>query len=140
MKFTITADGGARGNPGPAGSGAVVKDEHQKIVAEISRFLGHTTNNVAEYTALVAAFEALSTKLGPEQSREAIVNVFMDSKLIIEQMKGKWKVKHPNMKPLHARASTLAKNFKTVTFAHIPREENGEADALANEAMDRGSN
>jgi probable phosphoglycerate mutase len=117
----------------------VVRDEHHKLVAEISKFIGHATNNIAEYTALVAAFEALIKKLGTD-AREATVAVMMDSKLVIEQMNGKWKVKHPNMKPLHAQASALARSFKAVTFAHIPREENGEADALANEAMDRGSN
>jgi ribonuclease HI len=138
MVFTIHADGGSRGNPGPSGAGAVVKDTSGKIVAEISEFLGHATNNIAEYTALVSAFEALIAQL-EKKSKSSEVKVFMDSKLVIEQMKGAWKVKHPNMKPLQARAAALAKSFKSVSFAHIPREENGEADALANEAMDRGA-
>lgn len=137
MKFTIYADGGSRGNPGPSGAGAVVKDASGKIVAEISEFLGHATNNIAEYTALVSAFEALIAQL-QEKSKEAEMQVFMDSKLVIEQMKGVWKVKHPNMKPLQARAASAAAAFKSVSFAHIPREENGEADALANQAMDNG--
>lgn len=137
MKYRIEADGGARGNPGPAGSGAVVRDAQGKVVAEVSEFIGHTTNNVAEYTALVRALEALAKMLGASAS-EASVAVYMDSKLVIEQMKGKWKVKHPNMKPLHAQADTLARKFASVSFSHIPREENGAADALANAAMDRG--
>jgi probable phosphoglycerate mutase len=138
MKFTIQADGGARGNPGPAGSGAVVRDERGQTVGEVSEFLGHATNNVAEYTALVAALELLSAQLGTA-TRDAQVAVEMDSKLVIEQMKGVWKVKHPNMKPLHARAAMLCRQFGSVSFAHIPREKNGVADALANAAMDRGT-
>lgn len=138
MTYTIHADGGARGNPGPAGSGAVVRDAKGKVVAEISAFLGHTTNNVAEYTALIAALEALTAKLGAK-AKDARVEVYMDSKLVIEQMKGAWKVKHPNMKPLALRARDLAAVFGAVSFTHIPREENSDADALANEAMDRGA-
>ncbi|HET9641344.1 MAG TPA: reverse transcriptase-like protein [Candidatus Paceibacterota bacterium] len=138
MRYTINADGGARGNPGPAGAGAVVKDERGRIVASISEFLGHATNNVAEYTALVSAFDALLAEL-QDAAKHADVAVFMDSKLVIEQMKGAWKVRHPNMKPLQARAAESARAFKSVSFMHIPRERNAEADALANEAMDRGS-
>lgn len=137
MRFTIHADGGARGNPGPAGSGAVVHNEKNELVAEVSEFLGHTTNNVAEYTALISAFDSLLSLYG-EKCKDADVEVYMDSMLVIEQMKGKWKVKHPNMKPLSARAKELARSFKSVTYTHIPREENGDADTLANEAMDRG--
>ena len=137
MRFTIHADGGARGNPGPAGAGAVVRDEAGKTVASISEFLGHATNNVAEYTALISAFDALLAEL-QENAHSANVDVFMDSKLVIEQMKGAWKVKHTNMKPLQARAASLARQFGSVSFTHIPREKNGDADALANEAMDRG--
>ncbi len=138
MIFTIHADGGARGNPGPAGSGAVVKDADGNVVIEVSEFLGHATNNVAEYTAVLRALEQLAAMLGT-RTKEARINIYMDSKLVVEQMKGAWKVKHPNMKPLHARATELTRAFASVTFAHVPREENGEADALANAAMDRGS-
>jgi ribonuclease HI len=136
--YLIQGDGGARGNPGPAGAGAVVKDAHGKVVGEVSEFLGHTTNNVAEYTALVRAFELLLKKLGVG-AKDASVAVEMDSKLVIEQMKGSWKVKHPNMKPLARLAGELASQFKSVSFAHIPREKNGHADQLANDAMDRGT-
>jgi len=139
MRFTIQADGGARGNPGPAGSGAVVRDESGKTVGEVAEFLGHTTNNVAEYTALVRALELLSSLLGPDAVKETHVAVEMDSKLVIEQMKGAWKIKHPNMKPLAARAAELCRQFASVSFTHIPREKNGAADALANKAMDRGT-
>ena len=137
MKFLIQADGGSRGNPGPAGSGAVVWDEKKEVVGEVALFLGHTTNNVAEYTALIGAFELIDAEYGAK-AKDAEVYVEMDSKLVIEQMKGAWKVKHPNMKPLHRRASELASQFKQVRFTHIPREKNGYADRLANDAMDRG--
>jgi ribonuclease HI len=138
MRFTIQADGGARGNPGPAGSGAVVRDETGEVVGEVSEFLGHATNNVAEYTALIAAFELLCAQL-EEKAAEADIAVEMDSKLVIEQMKGAWKVKHPNMKPLQRRAASLASGFHSVSFMHIPREKNTYADRLANRAMDRGT-
>lgn len=137
MKFLIQADGGARGNPGPAGAGAVVKDADGKVIGEVAEFLGHATNNVAEYTALVSAFALLLGELGGG-AKDARVAVEMDSKLVIEQMKGAWKVKHPNMKPLQARAAEFARQFHSVSFTHIPREKNGHADRLANEAMDRG--
>ena len=140
MQFTIHADGGARGNPGPSGAGAVIRDERGEIVGTVSKFLGHQTNNFAEYEAVISAFEVLE-KLVPEgklKSTEVVVK--MDSMLVVRQMQGEWKVKHPNMKPQHARLRALEKEFGTVSFAHIYREENGDADALANEAMDRGSN
>ncbi|HEX7651350.1 MAG TPA: reverse transcriptase-like protein [Candidatus Paceibacterota bacterium] len=139
MKFLIQADGGARGNPGPAGSGAVVRDASGKTLIEVAHFLGHATNNVAEYTALVLALEGLAAMLGPDEVKETQVAVEMDSKLVIEQMKGAWKIKHPNMKPLAARAAELCRQFASVSFTHIPRERNGAADALANLAMDRGA-
>lgn len=139
MKFLIQADGGARGNPGPAGSGAVVRDASGKTLIEVAHFLGHATNNVAEYTALVLALEGLAAMLGPDEVKETQVAVEMDSKLVVEQMKGAWKIKHPNMKPLAARAAELCRQFASVSFTHIPRERNGAADALANLAMDRGA-
>jgi ribonuclease HI len=140
MQFTIFADGGARGNPGPSGAGAVVRDEKGKTVGTVSKFLGHQTNNFAEYEAVISAFEILE-KLVPQAKRKgAEVVVKMDSMLVVKQMMGEWKVKHPNMKPQHARLRALEEKFGKVSFAHIYREENGDADALANEAMDRGAN
>jgi ribonuclease HI len=139
MRFTIHADGGARGNPGPSGAGAVVRDERGNTVASVSKFLGHQTNNFAEYEAVILAFQEIQ-KLVPESTRrETDVAVNMDSMLVVKQMQGEWKVKHPNMKPQHARLRTLEEQFRTVSFAHVYREENKDADALANEAMDRGA-
>lgn len=138
MQFTIQADGGARGNPGPAGAGAVVRNATGEIVLEVSEFLGHATNNIAEYTAIMAALEGLAAQLGSD-TKNAMVKVEMDSKLVVEQMKGNYKIKHPNLKPLAARVLSLVDMFKAVSFTHIPREKNKAADALANRAMDRGA-
>lgn len=144
MEFTIFADGGSRGNPGPAGAGAIVRDENGKIVAEISEFLGNTTNNVAEYTGILSALETLLSLLegesekGKEKASEAMVIVKMDSMLVVKQMKGEYKIKHPNLTPLAARVKELTKHFKSVSFSHVYREYNKEADRLANLAMDRG--
>lgn len=138
MQFTIFADGGSRGNPGPAGSGAVVYDAQGAIVAEVSEFIGQTTNNVAEYTALIRGLEALAEYLD-ERTPSASVVVKMDSELAVKQMRGEYKVKHPNLKPLAEQAHQRTKLFSTVSFVHVPREQNKAADALANAAMDRGA-
>jgi ribonuclease HI len=137
MRFTIHADGGARGNPGPAGSGAIVYDAKRETILEVSEYLGETTNNVAEYTAIIRALAGLADALG-ERSKQAEVLVEMDSQLVVKQMRGEYKVKHPNMKPLAAQVKMLVPRFGSVVFTHIPREENADADALANAAMDRG--
>lgn len=138
MIYTIQADGGARGNPGPAGAGAVIYDEQRNVVGEVSKFLGHATNNVAEYTAILSALELLLSKLGDE-ARTTRVAVEMDSKLVVEQMSGKWRIKHPGLKPLAVRTGELSRSFAAVSYKHIPRALNGAADELANRAMDRGA-
>jgi probable phosphoglycerate mutase len=137
MHFTIFADGGSRGNPGPAGSGAVVRDETGKIVIEVSEFLGNTTNNVAEYTGILRALEKLFEREGAA-AKDAVVTIKMDSMLVVKQMNGEYKIKHPNLQPLAAHVKELSKEFKSVSFAHVYREHNKEADKLANLAMDRG--
>ncbi|OIP97097.1 hypothetical protein AUK40_04020 [Candidatus Wirthbacteria bacterium CG2_30_54_11] len=126
------SDGGARGNPGPAGAGAVVIDQSSKeVLAEISLYLGETTNNQAEYRALIAA-------LGKANELNAqSITCYLDSELIVEQMKGRYKVKNPGLKELYLQAIALV-GLKKVSFRHIPREQNSHADRLANEAMDRG--
>ena len=127
----IEADGGSRGNPGPAGSGAVVIDaDTGEILVEIARFIGVATNNVAEYIGLISALEWIT-----DNRSEASVNVRMDSKLVIEQMSGSWKIKHPDMQQLAIRANQLASKLR-VSYQWIPREQNSRADALANKAMD----
>lgn len=139
MRFTIHADGGARGNPGPSGAGAVVRDEGGSIVASVSKFLGHQTNNFAEYEAVICAFDEL-LKLVPEGKRkDTEVTVKMDSMLVVRQMMGDWKIKHPNIKPQQAKLAERVALFGRVSFQHVYREQNGDADALANLAMDRGA-
>ncbi|MEU0369184.1 bifunctional RNase H/acid phosphatase [Streptomyces sp. NPDC006283] len=132
-EFVVEADGGSRGNPGPAGYGAVVLDPVTgETLAEAAEYIGVATNNVAEYKGLVAGLRAAHA-LDPE----AIVRVRMDSKLVVEQMSGRWKIKHPDMKPLAAEAARVFPRSQ-VTYEWIPRERNKHADRLANEAMDAG--
>ena len=135
MKVVVEADGGSRGNPGPAGYGAVVLDaDGETVLAEVFDGLGTATNNVAEYRGLIAGLEA-AAGLGATE-----VDVRMDSKLVVEQMSGRWKVKHPSMQPLAEQARELIAGFDDVDFEWIPRASNARADALANKAMDGGSN
>jgi len=138
--FTIHADGGARGNPGPAGAGAMIRDELGNSVASVSQFLGKRTNNFAEYEAVILAFETLAKLVPAGKRRSTEVVVKMDSELVVKQMRGEYKVKHPVLKGQYARLASLAATFGRVSFTHVPRAQNSDADALANEAMDRGSN
>jgi probable phosphoglycerate mutase len=131
-KLIIEADGGSRGNPGPAGFGAVVFDALTgEVLAEVAESIGMATNNVAEYRGLIAGLEA-AAGIDPA----ARVEVRMDSKLVVEQMSGRWQIKHPDMKPLARRAKELAAGFTSVSYNWIPRARNSHADRLANEAMD----
>ena len=130
MNCKIWTDGGSRGNPGPCGAGGVIKDFDGVVVAEVSEYLGIQTNNYAEYKAL------LFTLNRAVQLQIKNVIVYSDSKLVVEQMKGKWKVKNENIIPLHREISTIISYFDSIEFVHIPRHFNKEADALANKAMD----
>ncbi|MFJ2156431.1 bifunctional RNase H/acid phosphatase [Streptomyces sp. NPDC087856] len=132
-EFIVEADGGSRGNPGPAGYGSVVIDATTgETLAEAAEYIGVATNNVAEYRGLIAGLRTAHA-LDPAAS----IHVRMDSKLVVEQMSGRWKIKHPDMKPLAAEASTIFPPDR-VTYEWIPREKNKHADRLANEAMDAG--
>ncbi|GGP61486.1 bifunctional RNase H/acid phosphatase [Saccharothrix coeruleofusca] len=131
MKVVVEADGGSRGNPGPAGYGAVVRDAGTgEVLAERFDGVGVATNNVAEYRGLIEGLRA-AAELGARE-----VAVRMDSKLVVEQMSGRWKVKHPAMQPLALEARELARRFDRVGYEWIPREHNKDADRLANRAMD----
>jgi probable phosphoglycerate mutase len=130
LRVAIEADGGSRGNPGPAGYGAVVLSPTGEVLAEAAEAIGRATNNVAEYRGLIAGLDA-ALALGATQ-----VDVRMDSKLVVEQMSGRWQIKHPDMKPLALQAKSLVRQFERVSFSWIPRERNKHADRLANEAMD----
>jgi probable phosphoglycerate mutase len=130
-RLAVEADGGSRGNPGPAGYGAVVRDaDTGEVLAERAASIGRATNNVAEYQGLLAGLRA-ALDLDP-----ASVEVRMDSKLVVEQMSGRWKVRHPDLAPLHAEGVALVRRLPQVRFGWVPRERNAYADRLANEAMD----
>jgi ribonuclease HI len=126
-------DGGARGNPGPAGFGARIEDADGTLVREESGFIGVATNNVAEYRGLIAALRA-AVELGARS-----LEVLADSELIVKQMNGQYRVKNEGLKPLIKEAATLAARLPRFRISHVRREENREADRLANSAMDRGA-
>jgi ribonuclease H / adenosylcobalamin/alpha-ribazole phosphatase len=134
VKVIVEADGGSRGNPGPAGYGAVVLDPQTgAVLAERAESIGSATNNVAEYGGLIAGLSAAAA-LGATE-----VDVRMDSKLVVEQMSGRWQIKHQGLRPLAAQAADLVRRFRTVSFSWIPRAQNKRADALANKAMDEAA-
>jgi probable phosphoglycerate mutase len=137
--YVVRTDGAARGNPGPASLGAVLLDARREDAtdpaarpdASISEYLGVQTNNVAEYTGVVRALE-LATELGARE-----VHLLLDSKLIVEQLEGRWRVKDAKLIPLNDRARELLDGFQRWSARHVPRAQNSAADALANEAIDR---
>ncbi|KUP97036.1 bifunctional RNase H/acid phosphatase [Thermobifida cellulosilytica] len=131
-RLVVEADGGSRGNPGPAGYGALVRDAGTgELLAEVAEPIGEATNNVAEYRGLIAGLEAVAD-IDPAAS----VEVRMDSKLVVEQMSGRWKIKHPALQPLALRAREVAASLGAVSYRWVPRSQNAHADRLANEAMD----
>ena len=131
LKVLVEADGGSRGNPGPAGYGSVVwTADRSTILAESKQAIGRATNNVAEYRGLLAGLEEAAKLKATE------VAVSMDSKLVVEQMTGRWRVKHPDLAELNAQARALASRFEQISYRWIPRAQNSHADRLANEAMD----
>ena len=136
-EIIIYTDGGARGNPGPAGSGAVIYDGKKKV-GEVSKYLGIQTNNFAEYEALILVLEKTIELFGSPVQHS--VSVRMDSELIVKQMNGQYKVKHPVLKEKHTTVKMLImQSFPSISFTHVRREQNKEADQLANDAMDRGT-
>lgn len=131
MKATIYSDGGARGNPGPAGIGAVIYDKNKQEIATISKFLGEATNNQAEYEALIAALKK-AKELNIKE-----LDVFLDSELIVKQVNREYKIKNKDLALLFIKVHNLSLSFDRINFKHVRREENKRADQLANEAMDR---
>ena len=130
MKATLHTDGGARGNPGPAGIGAVLYDGEGREIAHRSQSLDPTTNNVAEYKALIAGLE-LALDQGVTE-----IDVRCDSQLVVSQVSGEWKIKNDRLRSLAAKAERLLYKFARHSLAHVPRESNARADKLANNAMD----
>lgn len=134
MHLVIYTDGGARGNPGPAGSGVVIYEEKgdgEELVEQFGKYIGRQTNNVAEYTALLLAIRR-AREVGATS-----VDFMMDSELIVKQMRREYKVKEPNLAILFTKVWNETINFKKVTFTHIPREKNKAADKMVNKAIDR---
>lgn len=129
-KLILFSDGGARGNPGPAGVGVVIFNENKEQIAEISEYIGETTNNQAEYRAIIAALGKAS-QLGAKD-----LECFLDSELVVKQLNGEYKVKNKDLQPRFLEVKSLLSNFSSVRFSHVRREANKLADALANKAMD----
>jgi ribonuclease HI len=128
-RVIINADGASRHNPGPAAIGATLKDERGRLLASISRRIGRATNNQAEYQALIAALEK-AIGLGARR-----VDIRLDSELVVKQMKGRYRVKNAALRPLYLRVGELLSQFKGFTISSVPREQNAEADRLANKAL-----
>ncbi|MBA7476741.1 MAG: reverse transcriptase-like protein [Dehalococcoidia bacterium] len=128
-RLIIHTDGASRGNPGPAAIGVVIRDEQGRVIAKISEAIGRTTNNRAEYFALIAGLEE-ALRLGAER-----VDLRMDSELIVRQLTGQYRVRNPALKPLFAEAFQLLRKFQSSSIQHIPREHNREADALTRHAL-----
>lgn len=129
-KIKIYTDGGARGNPGPAGCGVVIYDSQNKKIKEINKFIGKATNNQAEYNALILGLQK-AKELKAEE-----VECFLDSQLVVEQLNHNYKIKNPDLGFLFIKVWNLSQFFKKISFFHIPREKNKEADKLVNEAID----
>ncbi len=131
MKLIIYADGGSRGNPGPSATGVVIKDIAGNILASYGEYLGVQTNNFAEYSAIISGLKRAKS-LGATE-----IECILDSKLVVEQLNGKWKVKHPMMQKLFVKAYNELQNFNKVTIRHIMRTGNKEADAEVNKILDK---
>lgn len=131
--YRANIDGGSRGNPGPASYGVVIRDPRGQVVAKLKKYIGRTTNNVAEYYGLIAALDYA------QQHAIRALRIESDSELLVRQMLGQYKVKSPELRPLYERAHKMAQTFDTFKIDHVYREQNAEADALANEALDETS-
>jgi ribonuclease HI len=131
--YRANIDGGSRGNPGPASYGVVIRDPRGQIAAKLKKYIGRSTNNVAEYYGLIAALDYA------QQHGIRALRIESDSELLVRQMRGQYKVKSPELRPLFERAKKMAQTFDSFKIDHVYREKNAEADALANEALDETS-
>ena len=139
-KVTLNTDGGARGNPGVSGAGAVLCDENGKTLKEASKYLGEHTNNFAEYMGVILGLEMTVKHFGKAQCKNIDVTVRMDSELICKQLNGEYQVKEETLHPLFIKVHNMTvSTFPHISFEHVPRSENAHADRLANEAMDKAS-
>lgn len=135
--ITIFTDGGARGNPGPAAIGFVIKDASGKNIKGYGEIIGETTNNEAEYCAVISALSKARALFGKEKTKHMSVDVRMDSEFVVRQLNGKYKIEEERFFPLFIKIWNLKMDFRKISFAHVPREKNREADRLVNEALDR---
>ncbi len=135
-KLITYTDGGARGNPGPAAGGAVIKNEKEEIILKTSKYLGETTNNVAEYEALVLALQKAKGIFKTQKIKNKILECYLDSELVVKQLNHEYKIKDENMQKLFIKVWNLTLDFDSVKFIHIPREENKLADELVNKELD----
>lgn len=134
--YIIYTDGGSRGNPGPAAIGVVISNEKGGAFKEYGEYIGKTTNNDAEYQAIISALKKLKSLIGKTKAKQATVKVFMDSELIVKQITGVYKVENENIQKLFLKLWNLKIDFKSVEFEAIKREKNKEADRMVNEALD----
>lgn len=130
MKVNMFTDGGARGNPGPAAIGVVIKSDKHKIIHKVGKYIGTTTNNNAEYAALIEGLTFL------KELKYSQVNCYLDSELVVKQLNGLYKVKNKNIKKNWNKIKALEKNFIRITYQHVKRERNREADGLVNQVLD----
>lgn len=136
QKITIHTDGGARQNPGPAGIGVVIEDEHEKVIGEISKFIGSQTNNFAEYEALIQGLLKVQ-EMFPGKTDDIEMHVVMDSELVVKQNQGLYKIKEPTLREQFGRVRAIVDEFfPHITFTHVRREFNAHADKLVNAAVD----
>ncbi len=136
MKIIVHSDGGARGNPGPAAIGVVIEKENGEILEELSETIGDSTNNIAEYTAVLRGLHALQAAFG-EKTVDLEIDWRLDSELVVKQLAGEYKVKNPGLRPLFDEIRDLRARFPKLSLKHVRREENKEADRLVNEALDQ---
>lgn len=131
QKLKIFTDGGARGNPGPAACGVIIKDENDKVIGKFSKYLGERTNNQAEYEGVILALTE-AQKFGQVE-----IAFYLDSLLVVNQLKGSYKVKEPELQKLFVKIWNLSQKFKKITYTHVPRAMNALADRLVNEELDK---
>ncbi len=135
-KLKIYTDGGARGNPGPAACGVIIQNEKGEIVSELSRYIGEATNNQAEYSALILALEEAGSIFLKENSSKKHVECYLDSELVVKQLKREYRIKNEGLKPFYVKVIKLISSFDSIKFNYIPREKNKLADKLVNRELD----
>ncbi len=134
-KFIVHTDGGARGNPGPSALGVVICNEKDQTLKEYGEYIGETTNNEAEYRAVISALKKIKSTWGKEQAKQSEVHVLSDSELLVKQMNGEYKIENPKIQQFFIEIWNLKIDFKKVEFSAVPREKNKAADRMVNEAL-----